>query len=722
MEGAAPKVIDIEAVRRLADANGVSTQFWDWYGARRDVSARSLLRVLEALGVPVDEESTEAQIEAALIDTEDEHWRGTLPDCLVVREGDPQEFPVHVPHGDWVKVEVELEDGASVALDQVDRWVPPRVVDGAKVGRATFRVPGWLPLGWHALRATCQGDRIVRAPLAVVPRRLDPPVLREDRRRWGVAAQVYSVRSSGSWGIGDAMDLSDLAAVCAEQGADFLLINPMHAASPVPPMENSPYLPVTRRWTDPIYIRPEAIDEYAGLGEAERGRIAALRERSRLDAGGSGFIDRGRAWGAKREALELLFAARRSVHREAELRAFVRAGGQELTDFARWCALVERTGAIEAVAPREDAGGQGVADCDLCPRAAFWAWCQWIVGLQIGSVQETARRTGMEIGLMADLAVGVHRSGSETWAEPMMFALGMTVGAPPDMYSQQGQNWSQPPWSPRALARSGYRPLREMIRATLAHAGAVRIDHIMGLFRLWWIPEGEPASHGTYVRFDHEAMVGVLLLEAQRAGALVVGEDLGTVEPWVRDYLADRGILGTSILWFEKDSAGWPLRPQGYRRSALATVTTHDLPPTAGYLEGVQTKLRDELGLLVDDVDTVREADRVERDRMLALLRDEGLLEGDRDEAEEAVTDSDERAIVEALHRHIAATSSQLVGAALVDAVGDKRPQNLPGTDREYPNWCVPLCDGDGNEVGVEGVASSERAAALFEILRETVR
>ncbi len=714
MDRGAPAGNDIDLLRHLAEVNGVATGFWDWYGNRRDVSAESLLKVLAALGVPVSASSTVGEVADAVTASEDAPWLQTLPDCLVVRAGVDSEVPVHVPDGDWVTLSCILEDGTSRALEQLDRWVPPRVVDGAPRGRATFRVPGSLPLGWHRLVATLQGGAVFSAPLVVAPQRLDPPVLADGRRRWGVSAQMYSVRSRGSWGIGDAVDLADLAAICAERGADFLLINPVHASSPVPPLDHSPYLPVTRRWVNPIYVRPELVEEYALLPESTRRAIEELRVAAIGVDDHAPLIDRDRVWEAKRKALDLIFRLPRTYHREAEFRRFVHEGGTDLANFALWCALVERTGSMDLPEDYRCAGGGGVdaARLQLSQRVEFWMWCQWVVRVQLASAQRIARGLGMDIGLMADLAVGVHPHGSESWSEPDMFARGMGVGAPPDMYSQQGQDWSQPPWNPRALAKAAYRPFRDMVRAVLSQAGAIRIDHILGLFRLWWIPAESPASEGTYVTYDHEAMVGILLLEAQRAGAVVIGEDLGTVEPWVRDHLAERGILGTSVLWFEKEPSGWPLRPEQYRSGVLATVNTHDLPPTAGYLDGVQTTLRDRLGLLVEDVATVRAADAVEKEQMLARLREYGLL----DQADPTARD-----VIEALYRYVAKTPSRLVAASLVDAVGDKRPQNLPGTNREYPNWCIPLCDSEGVEVAVEDLATDKRADALFDILDQTV-
>lgn len=715
MDWSAPAASDIDTLRALADKNGVATFFWDWYGRQKFVSADSLLAVLKALGVNVDADSTVGDIHHALTETEDRFWLATLPPTIVARQGQHRDFPVHVPHGNWVHVTWISEDGTSGDCTQLDRYIAPRQIGDALIGRATFETPDHLAPGWHRIVATLEGGEIHSATLLVAPNHIDNGPLSDSKRRWGVSAQLYSTRSARSWGLGDAEDLADLASVCADRGADFLLINPIHASSPITPMENSPYLPVSRRWLNPIYIRPEAIDEFADASPDVRRSIEELRLAANATDTADALVDRDRTWEAKRKALELIYQIPRSYHRTSQFTHFVEEGGRDLANFALWSALAEANESpilpdeiVSSTSPSADR-----ARLELADRIEFWEWCQWIVSQQMQDAQRVATDVGMDIGIMADLAVGVHSHGSETWSNCQVFAQGMTVGAPPDMYSQQGQDWSEPPWSPRALAQAGYKPIRDMVRAALANAGAIRIDHILGLFRLWWIPAGMGAGNGTYVYYDHEAMVGTVLLEAQRAGAVVIGEDLGTVEPWVRDYLSSRGILGTSILWFEKDGGGWPLHPGSYRTACLAAVNTHDLPPTAGYLAGVQTTLRDELGLLVEDVESVRAADRLELEQVLARLREYGLLES---------ASPSEREIVEALHAYVAQTPSQLVVASLVDAVGDRRPQNLPGTDKEYPNWRVPLCDSDGVEVYIDDLPTNERLNSLFTVLTASVR
>ena len=700
-----------EKLRELAETVGVSTGFWDWYGNWKHVEDASLIAVLNSLGFSLSFDPSEAEINEAFRRNEDFAWAAPLPPTTVCRQGNEAEIPVHVPHGMGVWCHVETEDGYHHELEQLDRPIPPRMVDGNLVGRATFKIPNWLPQGWHRIVARHEDGSECSSTLIVVPQRLSCR-LDDGHKRWGVAAQLYSTRSSGSWGMGDTQDLADLTAIVARDGANFLQVNPLHAPQPCFPQETSPYLPVSRRWASPLYIRPEAIDEYARMDGKERGVITRYAHASRSQ---EDIIDRDLSWKSKLKGLRKIFEIPRSITRQAQFEHFCAEGGESLENFALWSALVFENGDIELPAPYASINAPEVEQARqrLAGEIEFWQWCQWIVFDQLIRAQESAHRLGMDMGIMSDLAVGVHSLGSEIWSMPEIFAPGMSVGAPPDMYSQQGQNWSQPPWSPRGLAKAGYAPLRDMLRSVLSYSGAVRIDHILGLFRLWWIPEGMEASAGAYVSYDHEAMVGIVLLEAQRAGAVVIGEDLGTVEPWVRGYLNDRGILGTSVLWFEKEGSGWPLWPDHYRRSCLAAVTTHDLPPTLGYLEGVHTQLRNRLGLLVEDLDQVLEADRVERERMVSRLNEGGFIHNEEPSEEE---------LVMGFHAYLAASPALLLAVSLVDAVGEKAPQNLPGTSDQYPNWCIPLHGSDGEEAHIEDLAASEKVHAFLANVNRYVR
>lgn len=705
----------------LARRYGIATEYEDWTGRRVRVSETTLKAVLAALGVAAGDEH---QRNVALAAKLRSHWARRLPATIVGRSGEQIRFWAHVTHGDPAEVWLELEDGTvRGGVEQVDNFTPPFDLDGCWVGEASFLLPTDLPLGYHRVHLR-SGDCEASTALIMTPDWLGLPERLGARRAWGLAAQLYSVRSRQSWGVGDLTDLTDLAVWSASRhGADYLLVNPLHAAAPPGPashMEPSPYLPTSRRFVNPIYLRVEAIPEFADL--TKRSRVRRLRSEVQQRAARLDAIDRDGSWAAKRVALKLLHEQPRSAGRELSYLAFRGREGRALDDFATWCALAEKYGDDwhswpEAV---QHPDASGVADFveKHSDTVDFHRWLQWQLDEQLAAAQSQAIRAGMSLGIMADLAVGVHPNGADTWALQDVMALGVTAGAPPDEFNQLGQDWSQPPWRPDRLEEHAYRPFRALIRAVLRHAGGVRIDHIIGLFRLWWIPRGASPTEGTYVRYDHEAMIGIVALEAHRAGAVVVGEDLGTVEPWVRDYLLLRGLLGTSILWFEldRDGNGGPLPAERWREYCLSSVTTHDLPPTAGYLAGDHVRLRDSLGLLTRPVAEELESDRAELAAWLAELRRVGLLEDGDDDPEQV----SERVIL-ALYRYLGRTPSRLLGVALTDAVGDRRTQNQPGTTDEYPNWRVPLTGPDGREVMLEDVLTDPRAAALAEAVRAAI-
>ncbi|OBJ00830.1 4-alpha-glucanotransferase [Mycobacterium alsense] len=707
----------VELARRFH----IATEYEDWTGRRVPVGQDTLVAVLAAFGVAA---GTERDRNDALAAKRRSHWERRMPPTIVGRAGEQIRFWVHVTHGDPAEVWVELEDGTVRGdVQQVDNFTPPFDLDGRLIGEASFVLPTGLPLGYHRVHLRC-GATTTSTALIVTPDWLGLPERLGARRVWGLAAQLYSVRSRQSWGVGDLTDLADLAVWSASRhGADYLLVNPLHAAGfagPTGRMEPSPYLPTSRRFVNPLYLRVEAVPEYADL--AKRGRVRRLRSEVRRRAGRLDAIDRDGAWAAKRAALELLHRVPRSAGRELAYAAFRDREGTPLDDFATWCALAEEYGGDWHRWPESLRRPGSAAVTDFVARhpdaVDFHRWLQWQLDEQLAAAQSQAIRAGMGLGIMHDLAVGVHPDGADAWALQDVLALGVTAGAPPDEFNQLGQDWSQPPWRPDRLEEQEYRPFRALIRAVLRQAGGVRIDHIIGLFRLWWIPRGVPPTGGTYVRYDHEAMIGIVALEAHRAGALVVGEDLGTVEPWVRDYLLLRGVLGTSILWFEsdRDGNGGPLPAERWREYCLSSVTTHDLPPTAGYLAGEHVRLRESLGLLTRPASEELESDRAELAAWMAELRRVGLL-ADEEEAWEG----DSEHLVLALYRYLGRTPSRLLGVALTDAVGDRRTQNQPGTTEEYPNWRVPLTGPDGRPVLLEDVFADRRAATLAEAVRAAI-
>jgi 4-alpha-glucanotransferase len=557
--------------------------------------------------------------------------------------------------------------------------------DGTRVA-AGGRLPPDLPLGYH--RVETEGDT---AHLVVAPERCPLPT---DDRLWGWMVQLYAIRSAASWGIGDLADLARLARWGAAQGAGFVLVNPLHAPSPVLPLEPSPYYPSSRRYTNPLYLRIEELPELAAADAPARDRVAALAAERRADSHRD-HLDRDAVWRAKLEVLDALHHAPSPPQRQAAFEEYRSAEGQGLVDFATFCALAERHGVpfqdwpALLRHPRSDA--VTAARDDLAERVELHTWLQWLCAEQLERAQADARDAGMPIGIVHDLAVGVDPGGADAWALQDDLAGSVTVGAPPDSFNQQGQDWQVPPLRPDRLADTGYAAFRDIVGATLRHGGGIRIDHILGLFRLWWIPEGAAAHEGTYVRYPAHDLLGVLALEAHRAGSTVVGEDLGTVERGVRDTLADWGLLGSRVVYFERDEDRRPRSSADYPQLALSTVTTHDLPPVATWWTDGGIGLQAELGLLAPDTTAEAELRRgaAERDELAALLRTEGLLgaEADLDE------------LVVAVHAFLARTPSLLVAVALGDAVGDRRQANVPGTVDEYPNWRLPLAEpaGDGH-------------------------
>jgi 4-alpha-glucanotransferase len=523
-------------------------------------------------------------------------------------------------------------------------------------------------------------------------------------RSWGLTVQLYSVRSRASWGHGDLRDLTGLAEWSARDlGAGFVLINPLHAAEPLPPVSSSPYLPMTRRYVSPLYLRVEDIPEYGALDAAQRERIEALAAPLRARNATADLIDRDAVWAAKRAALEIIYQVPLSDRRRREYERFRRDQGRDLADWAQWCALAERYGPDWRSWPEPVRQPRGGADDThvppgplgpLAPGEDFHAWLQWHADQQLAAAQRAALAAGMETGIITDLAVGAHPGGADAWAHQDLLVGGLSVGAPPDEFNQRGQDWSQPPWHPRRLAEAGYRPLADLFGAALRHAGGLRVDHVMGLMRLWCIPQGMPPDRGAYIRYDHRASVAALAGQAGRAGAVAIGEDLGTVDQWIRDYLAASAILGTTMLWFAREPDGTPLAPAHWRRNCMATVGTHDVPPVAAFRTGEQVTVRARLGLLKISEDSERTAAGLMLDGWRDALVREGLIPAG------PLPGPDEFTV--ALYAYLARTAAVLVGVSLADAVGDRRAQNLPGTSDEYPNWRIPLCDAGGNAVLLE--------------------
>ena len=698
---------------QLAKLNGISTSYIDQLGTYVEIRDEVLVSVLAALGV--DASSDEAI--AASYELTKQRIADTLVEPTIVKFiGKEATTPIRAKGHD-VTLRLLLEDGTRYE-GNLCMYLAPQT-DGS----LTLTLPDDIPAGYHTLRVNA-GPLHGEARLICAPARVPLPPAVAEKQRWGWMAQMYSIRSAESWGVGDYGDLKLLLTDAAEKShADFMLINPIHATAPVEPLEPSPYLPESRRFMNVTYIRPQDIEEYAGLDEAALAEVERLHAEVAPANDNADELDINSAWWHKRQALQLVFKVPRSAERQAAFEAFKEAAGPDLRAFAAWSVAFQMWGApwegTWFAETNRDSPEVAELMRDHADMVEFECWLQWIADEQVTAAQTAARESGMALGLMQDMAVGVHSLGADVWWNPERFAVGsVTVGCPPDFYNQQGQDWGQPPFNPNYLAKTGYGVYREMVHNMFSHAGAVRIDHVLGLFRLWWIPQGEGARGGAYVTYDYEAMIAILTIEASRVNGLVVGEDLGTVPDYVRTVLAEHGLLGCTVEWFarvdDSPNAADPYAdPADYREYALASVTTHDLPPTAGYLQFEHVKLREELNLLTGPVEEFQASATAERQAMLDRLVESELI------TPEIAADVDDhiQEIVEAMHKMLLRSPSVLLQAALVDGVGETRSQNQPGTSSEYCNWRVPLAGPDHKAVHTDEVFDLPRVKSLSAIM-----
>jgi len=563
----------LEELRRAAEARGIATSFTDAAGRRYVVSEATLEAVLEAMG-PAPPPSA---------------W----PPVVVARTG--RQVTWRPPEGE--PATLVLETGQ-------ERPLPAEL-------------PGDLPPGWHRVQG-----RTGATTLVVAPGRCHLPAeLEGGGRAWGWAAQLYAVRSRASWGIGDLGDLAGLLAATAPLGAGFALLNPLHAAMPTEP---SPYNPSSRVFRNPLYLHIEDVPELAGLDPRDRARVEALAQAGQtlLD---KDRIDRPAVYRLKDEALRLAQAALgRAPGRRDGLAAY-RAATPNLERFATFCALQHVHGQDWRTWPaayrhpgRPEVGAFGEQHH---LEVAYHAWLQWLLDEQLAAV-----RPGWgQLGVVNDLAIGFAPDGFDAWSFQDELAAGMSVGAPPDPLGPRGQDWGLPAFVPDRLTAGGYAPFAQTIRAGMAHAAGLRIDHVMGLFRLFWIPEGAEPAQGTYVRYPADDLLGVLALESAAAQALVVGEDLGTVEPGVRERLAAEGVLSYRLAWFEHGPDDGRRRAADYPRLALAATTTHDLPTVAGFFSGTDIDHLYDIGVATPG--GPEQADQeAQRESLCRLLEEEGRL------------------------------------------------------------------------------------------------
>lgn len=680
------------ALRRLSDAVGIVPKYLDQTGTEwREATAESRVALLAAMGIDA---SSEAAAEAALRAIRTDERRQLVAPVRVVLHSDDtatRHIPVRLASAPnaaarWT-VQLTLESGE--VLRDEGRW------PGGTRGELALPWPDEPPLGYHRVRVTVaaaaagrerDGEQLL---IVVPPHAVRPRDRLGNQRAFGFVANLYTVRSERNWGVGDFTDLAALVDWAADAGAEFVGVNPLHALANRD-SAISPYSPVSRLFRNPLYLDVEAVPELHDAPDVaariDHPELQAELEVLREDR----FVRYEQVMALKMPVLEELhraFVDRARPERRQAFDEFVRDEDPELTRFATWMAIAEHEQMWnwrEWPEPLRHPTSDAVArfQREHGDRVDLQRWIQFELDHQLGAVAETARRRGLRIGLYQDLAIGTSPNGADTWAMPDLFVTRASIGAPPDPYSATGQNWGLPPIDPRALRRDRYRYFIRLVRSGFRNAGALRIDHVMGLFRLFWIPEGKTGKEGAYVRYPAEDLLGILALESVRHRALVVGEDLGTVPKEVPPTLERWSVLSSKVLYFEHDKRGFRAAER-YPALALATANTHDMATLAGFWAGRDIDERARVGLIEgEDALAKARADR-EHDKkaLLTRLAREGILSSAR-------APDDPAALRGAIHEFLCRTPSALVGLALDDLAGELDAVNLPGVGPdEHPSW-----------------------------------
>ncbi|WP_076998364.1 malto-oligosyltrehalose synthase [Variovorax sp. KK3] len=710
---------DAETIARLCADYGIALDYHDIWGQHQPVPRETLLALLAEFGLGQPGGASTAP--------------PALPPVLAIRALDahwtvPLRMPSSMQQLRWQLID---EAGTVHQQGELDAYALHETgsadIAGERWSDRPLRLGIALPMGYHRLRIDgLAGETLV---VSAPERCWSPAALDHGGRVWGTAVQLYALRSSRNWGIGDFGDLVTLVSQMAQHGAEVIGLNPLHALFPHNPAHASPYSPSSRRWLNVLYIDVEAVADFAGCEPAQRlvgspdfqGRLAALREAELVDYAGVSQ--------AKFEALELLFAHFRAQHLDADGTAarddagraflrFVAEGGAALRGHALFEALQAHFHAADGQvwgwpmwpeAYRDPASAE-VAEFARthAARVQYHQYLQWLAHTQLARAAAQCKALGLGIGLYLDLAVSSDRGGSDVWTEGTGFAADASVGAPPDEFNPGGQGWGLPPLRPDRLRTAGYRFFIDTLRANMRHAGALRIDHVMGLMRLFWIPAGRTAREGGYVHYPLDELLAIVALESQRLRCLVIGEDLGTVAPAMREALSRAGVLSYRLLFFEREGDGAFRAPAAYPAQALAAVGTHDLPTLAGWWRGEDLRLRLSLGLIADAAQLEQQTIERARQRLQLLftLQRAGLI-GTDEIAQGGAGATLTPAVVEAIHAFLAAAPSAVMMVQLEDVLGAAEQINMPGTTHEQPNWRRKL------PADLQALARSDAMASL---------
>lgn len=662
--------MDRTRIDQAATQAGIAASFINAHGKQQAISSETKLKLLTAMG---REEQAVAKTHVL-----------PLPPVKVFTQGQSQALTLG-SKGEFFWT-LQQENGTRL--------------QGRASGGKTLTLPDRLPLGYHQLTLE-QGEQQWSCRLIIAPKRCyEPDALLAGKKIWGACVQLYTLRSENNWGIGDFGDLQVMVQRVGERGGAFVGLNPIHALYPASPESASPYSPSSRRWLNIIYIDVNAVEEFQRTEAAQQWwqlpetQSALAQARSEKDVNYSAVMQ------LKLQALKLSWPQFKALpvksSRKRAFQHFVEQGGHSLRQMAAYDALhsvlmrVDDTMWGWPVWPETYRDGKRATEAFYQSNrddVDFYLWMQWLADSQFAVCFAASQQLSMPIGLYRDLAVGVAQASAETWCDGELYCLKASVGAPPDILGPLGQNWGLPPMDPHVMAGRGYQPYIDLLRANMTSCGALRIDHVMALLRLWWIPYGQTADQGAYVQYPVDDLLAILALESQRHNCMVIGEDLGTVPVEIVAKLRDSGVYSYKVLYFERDGENVFRAPQSYPVQAMATITTHDLPTLRGYWQCDDLVLGEKLGLYPDKVIL----QGLHADRELAK---QGLLNGlhqygcvPKKLGHKAALMSMSPALNRGLQRYIADSASALLGLQPEDWLDMAPPVNIPGTSYEYPNW-----------------------------------
>jgi 4-alpha-glucanotransferase len=695
-----------QAIDYLIEQRGIGSDFIDAWGKPAKIEKHNQQKLLQAMGYSLD---NEALLIEQIEDEAIEYWMSALSPVKVIRAGEQLRLLMRTSialAGKTHSIKIVLESGQSIThkfvpVDSV--LVASQEIDGLEWQEYQIDLPTCKTLGYHQIQLTTNRKIIARSLLIVAPKSCYiPKAIKQGKKVWGLSVQLYCVRSHRNWGIGDFTDLVNLAEQAAAQGADFIGLNPIHSLYPANPDACSPYGPSSRRWLNHLYLDVQSIpcfDDASVQAWYNTSEVQTTLDKLRAVE----FVDYIGVSKIKFEALELVFKvfskqylSKKTSQKEAFAK-FVKEGGNSLKTLAIFEAL--QMSLLEQgkecwgwpVFPEEMQSAESAEVAEFAKknkkRVDFFLFLQWQSSLQFEKASKAATKSGMEIGIYRDLAVGVSEGGAEIWGNKSLYCTDVSVGAPPDILGPLGQKWGLPPMDPAQLSQQQYQPITDMFASNMKASGALRIDHVMALLRLWWVHKDDDASQGAYVNYPVDDLLAILALESHRNKSMVIGEDLGTVPDSIRDKLQQNGMFSYRLFFFEQAEDGGFYSPSHYPEQSMATLTTHDMPTLSGFWHCDDLALGKEVGLYPDQdvLNHLYDVRHENKQHILNSLHGHHSIDSNISPDVNYVGMSTE--LNYGMQTHMATGSSALLSLQLEDWLQMDKPVNIPGTFNEYPNW-----------------------------------